>query len=86
MTSDHQDEPVEAGGLRKVALEALSDSVERLLADSGNDELLAVVPSDFAERLMALAWSRQFDLDKARFRRELKGYFASIVEQEAGDD
>lgn len=67
------------GDLRAVASSALGEALEELLSEEANADLRELLPPDFAARLSDLAWRHQFDLDKARFRREAKALLRSIA-------
>jgi hypothetical protein len=67
------------GNLQQAAIAAVRASLEELLANPDDADLRDILPGDFAERLIEVAWQHQFDLDKARFRRAVKSYFSQIA-------
>jgi hypothetical protein len=77
MEPDHTAEPNE--GLRQVAADSLLFAVDSLLDEESNADLRDDLPADFAPALADLAWRHQFDLDKARFRREAKRYLTEVA-------
>jgi hypothetical protein len=66
--------------LQQAAIDALQDSIEELLSDETNSDLRPLLPDEFASELISLAWRHQFDLDKARFRRDIKTYFSILAQ------
>ncbi len=64
--------------------ETAEGAVEVALADlrsEAEDTDFSWLPDDFANRLLEIAWSHQFDVDKTRFRRAVKEYLSAAVEE-----
>jgi hypothetical protein len=65
--------------LRPAARAALEASARALLDSEEYADLEEILPATFVDHLLDIAWRHQFDLDRVRFRREIKNYIHSIA-------